>query len=69
MTKREIKEKAVDQIGYWLTLGSQSNSALYKELYEARASALVFFLAELNVINYPTAYKIENEIGKVLEND
>ena len=69
MTKREIKERAVEQIEYWLTLGSQSNSALYKDIYEARASALVFFLAEMNVINYSTAYKIENEIGKVLEND
>lgn len=69
MTKREIKEKAVEQIEYWLTLGSQSKSALYRDIYEARASALVFFLAEMDVINYSTAYKIENEIGKVLEND
>lgn len=68
MTKREIKEKAVEQIGYWLTLGCQSNSALYKDLYEARASALVCFLADMNIINYSTAYKIENEIGKALEN-
>ena len=69
MTKREIKEKAVEEIEYWLTLGLQSKSTLYRNIYEARASALATFLAEMDVINYTTAYKIENEIGKVLEND